>query len=349
MRVLYAGIEAENYDPRRSPSFEQVNFLGALQRMPSVSVVVHPFDRILTMGKELWNEELLHLVRREQPDILFVFMYTDECDPVILDRIRTETDTKTVAWFADDYWRFWNYSRFYAPHFTLAVTTAPQAVGWYKDEKIDNAFLSQWAANPNAYWPVTTGAERDIDVSFIGQWKRPREKMIQMLRDAGIRVEAFGLGWPAGRISREAMMDIIGRSKIMLNLNDRPSRLDPWVLGRLFFMKSRNRIVPDLHLISNVQAWWHFAEPHIHARIFELAACRAFVVSGYTKGIERYYEPDREMVFCRTNAELVEKIRYYIDRPEERDRIASAAYERTLREHTYEERFRAILNELRIS
>ena len=348
MKVLYAGIEAENYDPKRSPSFEQVNFLGALQRLPGVTVVVHPFDRMLTMGWRLWNEELMHLVRREQPEALFVFMYTDECDPVVLDRIRIETDTKTVAWFADDYWRFWNYSRLYAPHFTLAVTTAPQAVAWYRKAKLENVFLSQWGANPNAYWPVTTGAERDIEVSFIGQWKPQREETIQALRRAGVRVEAFGLGWPAGRVSREAMMDIIGRSKMTLNLNDRRSRFDPWVLGRLFFMKSRDRIVPDVHFIRNIRAWWHFVEPHIHARIFELAACRACVISGYTDGVERYYEPDREMVFYRTNAELVDKVRFYLDHPEERERIAAAAYERTLREHTYEERFRAILNELNV-
>ncbi len=346
MKVLYAGIEAENYDPKRSPSFEQVNFLGTLARMPGVSVLAHPFDRILAMGKRMWNEELWHLVKREQPEMLFVFMYTDECEPAVLERIRKETTTKTVAWFADDYWRFWNYSRIWAPYFTLAVTTAPQAVAWYKNAGIQNIFLSQWAANPNAYWPVETTGERDIDVAFIGQWKRPREEAVRALRSAGFRVEAFGLGWPSGRISPKQMMDIIGRSKMMLNLNDRPSRFDPWVLGRLFFMKSRNRIVPDRHIVRNAQAWWHFAESHIHARIFELAACGACVVSGYTAGVEQYYEPDREMAFFRTHAELVEKVRYYLERPEERERMARAAYERTLREHTYEERFRAIMNEL---
>ncbi|MEY4731163.1 MAG: hypothetical protein RL681_109 [Candidatus Parcubacteria bacterium] len=346
MKILYAGIEAENYDPKRSPSFERVNFLGALQRMPDVSVVEHPFDRILTMGRRMWNEELLHIARRERPDALFVFMYTDECDPAVLDRIRNETGTKTVAWFADDYWRFWNYSRLYAPHFTLAVTTAPQAVDWYRRAGITNVFLSQWAANPNAYWPVEIGRDPDIDVSFIGQWKPPREKVIQTLLSAGIRVEAFGLGWPAGRVSREEMINIVGRSKMTLNINDRPSRFNPWVLGRLFFMKSRNRIVPDLHLMRNMEAWWHFAEPHIHARIFELAACRACVISGYTEGVERYYEPDREMVFYRTNAELVDKVRMYLDQPDERKRIAAAAYGRTIREHTYEQRFRDILNDL---
>ena len=41
----------------------------------------------------------------------------------------------------------------------------------------------------------------------------------------------------------------------------------------------------------------------------------------------------------------MEKIRFYLDRPDERDRIAEAGFKRTAREHTYESRMQEILDE----
>ena len=39
---------------------------------------------------------------------------------------------------------------------------------------------------------------------------------------------------------------------------------------------------------------------------------------------------------------MIDKIKYYSKRNEEREAIAQAGYERTLREHTYEKRFNDI-------
>ena len=39
---------------------------------------------------------------------------------------------------------------------------------------------------------------------------------------------------------------------------------------------------------------------------------------------------------------MIDKIKYYLEHNEEREAIARAGYERTLREHTYEKRFNEI-------
>jgi spore maturation protein CgeB len=46
----------------------------------------------------------------------------------------------------------------------------------------------------------------------------------------------------------------------------------------------------------------------------------------------------------KNRSDLVEQCRYFLNHPELRDRMARAGYERTLREHTYEQRFRAIFS-----
>ena len=62
-----------------------------------------------------------------------------------------------------------------------------------------------------------------------------------------------------------------------------------------------------------------------------------------------YYKENEEMVFYRSSAELVEKIKYYSERGDEREKIAEAGCQRTLREHTYKKRFEEIFKKTGIS
>ncbi|OGY97081.1 MAG: hypothetical protein A2122_00610 [Candidatus Liptonbacteria bacterium GWB1_49_6] len=367
MKILYAGLRYELYDPGRGWSFEYLNFFSTLRSLPGVEVIEHPFDRILEVGRQKFNEELFALIRRENPDLFFAFMYTDELDREILLKIKNETKTKTLAWFSDDYWRFWNYSRHWAPYFSWIVTTDAKAVERYRDAGSKNVVHSQWACNKDIFKPLDL--QKDINVSFVGQYKGPRAAVLRQLAREGINVEAFGFGWPArttgvvqparmnrsdgsggpnGKISEEKMVEIISRSKINLNLNVRPGFFAPRALARLFLKKSMNRLVPDIHLIDNIRAYLHFPTLHIHARPFELAGCRAFVISGHSGGIEDYYEKDKETVFYSSLEDLAKKIKFYLAHPEERERIAEAAYRRTLAEHTYECRFRRLFREINL-
>ena len=343
MKILYLGVHYEHYNPNQRYSFEYHNFFETFQGMPGVTVIEHSFDRILEVGKRRYNEEIMEIVMREEPDLLFVFTYTDEIDPEVLDRVRKETRTKSMAWFADDYWRFFNYSKNWAPHFDFVVTTYSRAVEWYRAAGFNNVILSQWGCNTRTYKPIDVF--KDIDVSFVGQRKSGRVKVIDGLRRANIPVEAYGSGWPNGKISQQEMLEIFSRSKICLNLTDRKSLLDPSVAARVFFKKSIARVRLDRHLIDNFRAWIHFPIIHTHARPFELAGCGAFVISGWSEDIEQYYIADKEMVFYRTTAELAEKAAYYLSHDEEREAIARAGYERTMKEHTYEARFEKIFQE----
>jgi spore maturation protein CgeB len=312
--------------------------------MAGVTTVEFPYDRILEVGKKKWNLELLDIVEREKPDLFFAFMYTEELDFATLKYIKEKTKTVSVAWFADDYWRFWNYSRHLAPYFSWVITTYSKAAEWYRKAGFQNVILSQWACNTSLYKPVEI--KKDIDVSFVGQRKSGRTKVIDALRRAGINVQCFGFGWPNGKVSHEEMLKIFGRSKICLNLTDRKSLWDPSVIGRLFFRKSISRIVPDFHFADNLKAYLHFPIIHTHARPFELAGCRAFVISGWSEDIGKYYEENKEMVFYKLNVELIEKIKYYLEHDVERERIARAGYDRTIKEHTYEKSFKEIFSKI---
>ncbi|MBI1975149.1 MAG: glycosyltransferase [Parcubacteria group bacterium] len=342
MKIVYSGIQHNYYDLRKGLTFEYQNFYSSLKNFPGVELVEYPCDLIVKIGKKAWNEGLLELVKKEKPDLFFAFMYSEEFDKKVLDEVKKITTS--VGWFADDHWRLYNYSRSYAPHFTWVVTTWSKAPNEYARCGIRNVIRSQWACNASAWKPVAV--PKDIDVSFVGQKNRSRERLVHLLNRAGFNVYVRGFGWPGGVLPKDEMLSVFSRSKINLNLNNPIPLFAKKSIGRLFFKPDMNRYVPDWYLVSNVRTWFHMRTPQIKARLFELAGCGAFVVSGYADDLGRYYRENEEMVFYRSPRELVEKVRYYLSREDERARIAHAAYERTIRDHTYEKRFQELFQKI---
>ena len=75
------------------------------------------------------------------------------------------------------------------------------------------------------------------------------------------------------------------------------------------------------------------------ARAFTAMGLGAFYLTFPNRGVEQMFEPGRELVLFRTPDEMVEKIRYYLARDDERALIAAAAKKKVLAEHTYQRRF----------
>ena len=82
-------VIADDERPARS-------FLGALLRS---------FDDVVVVAEAASGLEAVAAIERERPDIVFFFMYSDELDPKFLEELKKYT--VSVAWFADDSWRFY--------------------------------------------------------------------------------------------------------------------------------------------------------------------------------------------------------------------------------------------------
>jgi spore maturation protein CgeB len=65
--------------------------------------------------------------------------------------------------------------------------------------------------------------------------------------------------------------------------------------------------------------------------LFEAAACGAAVLTDVWEGLDTFYRPGAEMIFCRTTADVLASLELS---DVELGRIARAARERTLAEHT---------------
>jgi spore maturation protein CgeB len=87
--------------------------------------------------------------------------------------------------------------------------------------------------------------------------------------------------------------------------------------------------------------------PHIRksmsARMYTAVGCGAFYMCQYVAGIEDVLIPGREIVTFRSDDEMIDMIRYYLRRDEERRRISEAGKLRVLTDHTYEVRARQMI------
>jgi hypothetical protein len=80
----------------------------------------------------------------------------------------------------------------------------------------------------------------------------------------------------------------------------------------------------------------------VNLRTFEIAISGNFQLMQYTPCVEEYFEIDKEIVCWKNKKELFEKIQYYLENEDERERIAKNGYNKAKNEHTWTKRFEII-------
>lgn len=325
-------------DPARGHSFEFTNFWSSLQRFPGIETELFPFDEIeAATGREEMNRALLRRVHEWEPDLVFFFMFTDEFDPDVVDKVTARTTT--LNWFADDHWRFQIYSRKWAPHLTWVATTDSKAPERYRKAGYMNVIKTQWACNHHTYHPLEV--ERDLDVTFVGQPHGDRRETIDRIGSAGLRVDVWGFGWESGRLSQEQMIETFSRSKINLNLSNASRQVTPRGIAGLVLERRGRLVWPKFgRITANIREFRAKGRDQIKGRNFEIPGCRGFLITTEVEGLEEYFRYEEEIVVFRSVAELIEKMEHYLGHDTEREAIAAAGHRRTIRDHTYERRFR---------
>ncbi len=77
-------------------------------------------------------------------------------------------------------------------------------------------------------------------------------------------------------------------------------------------------------------------------RLYETTGVGTFLITDYKDNLGELFEIGKEVESYKSVEECVEKIKFYLTHDSERERIARAGQERTLREHTYEQRMREL-------
>lgn len=350
LKILFCGLKYDYGRPERGLSFEYQNFYDVLRQMDGVQAEGFFIDeKILEVGRDAMNPWLIKIVEETKPDLLFCFLFTEEIKKETISYITKHTKTKTFNWFADDHWRLPVYSRYWAPLFTLVSTTDSQAPAKYKSYGITNVIKTQWAANPFLYKPAQ-GSNESYKITFVGKNYGNREDYINLLKSANLPVQGFGNGWGSGFVSQEKMLEIFSFSKINLNFTETPymtAKDRVKILAKLVVKKELGQYKFSGHrLIDNLKSAIGTQRRQIKGRTFEVPACGGFLLTGDADNLRDYYADGKEVVIFKDKQDMAEKCKYYLAHESERQAIAKAGYERTIKEHTYVDRFKEIFKAL---
>jgi len=345
MKILYVSKKYDYGKPELGLSYEYQHFYQGLLKMDGGSheILFFPVDDMKLKGLDL-DKEFSRFAFEERPQ--FILFSAGGISRELIRKASESKDIVTALDTADDHWMFYTINRYIAFDFNWVLTTDPLAIKKYHKIGYKNVIFTPQGCNPDFFKPLNL--PKIYDVSFVGRPHGIRKKMINKLRRKGIKVACFGEGWPSGHISYNDFVKVISQSKI--NLNFSQSSGIWWKQLALLFVHRKDRKIrlnTPRQFFDNLQAFWpSLTAPQIKGRLFEIPCCGGFELTSYTLGLEGLYEIGKEIECFRNFKELVQKIRYYLEHEEEREAIAKAGYERTLRDHTWEKRFKSVFKKI---
>lgn len=349
MKILFCGLKYEYGVPTRGLSFEYYNFYDTLFKMENGkhSVLHFPFDVYYReLGQKGMNRKLLEYIENFKPDLVFFFLFNDEFLKEVLLHIKNDLKITTFNWFADDHWRFYNFSRFWAPYFSFVSTTDQNAIRKYHKYGIYNVIQTQWGFNHFLY-QIPSDFDFDnikykYELTFVGQNHSNRAKFVEHLKINGIKISCFGRGWETGRITFDEMLNVFRSSRINLNFSRASGGFKLRSLASLFLTRrcdQKIRFQNLLRLPQNISATIHRFGKQIKGRIFEIPGSGGFLLTENVENISDYFLPEKEISVFDSPDDLLAKVKYYLSNESLRKEIAYHGFKRAIREHTYEQRF----------
>ncbi|MCB9307754.1 MAG: glycosyltransferase [Lewinellaceae bacterium] len=231
----------------------------------------------------------LRIIKEKQPDCVLVHLNPD--DP--FGKYRTGWDVFLKA----------------IPEYDVHFVARIQSIEEYNQYGAKNVYVFDRSYSKNLHRPLdlpfNERTKYEVSVGFIGSHADDRADKIAHLIKNGIPVCVYGDGWK-------------GKShwKTIQSCHRGPSRYAEE------YVKTINGMGIALHFLR------HENRDEQDSRTFEIPACGAFMLAERSGKHEMFFKENEEAVFFDTADELLEKARYYLDRPEERAHIAAAGRRR---------------------
>jgi len=344
MKILFISNRYKRGEPERGPNYGYHNFYDALLKMNNAGNQVIFFgvdEALISLGEnqKIVKEKLFKIISEEKPQLVF-FLEGELAQSTLreMKNMAEKVNAKTLWWVSDDSWMFDAISKKIAPYFHWVVTADSMSFKKYQKIGYKNVIHSQYGCNHFYY--KKQDLPKIYDVTFIGQPHSVRGRMVKKLKEAGINVQCWGYGWPSGVLAQEDMPKVFSQSKINLNFNMSSGSLLK-KFGSIFLKHRGERGERKLKINNpknwpdNFKSFLGSLRPQIHCRSFEVLGCGGFLLTDDADNFKDYYQNGKELVIFKNFKDLVKKIKYYLNHEQEREIIARAGYERTMKDHTY--------------
>ena len=305
--------------------FEAPEFNQAYESLKGLRVTTDRLSYLQNSFLNVVSQSVLAKVETFEPDLVLA-MAQAPLNHQALKRLRRDGVT-TAMWFVEDF-RLFTYWKSFAPLYDVFAVIQKEpfleelaAIGQ------PNGVYLPLAALPDFHKPVelTPVDQRKFgsDISFMGAGYPNRRLAFRELVNRDFKI--WGTEWEGDHVL-EPLVQMKG------------ARVSPEDCVKIF-----NATTINLNLHSSVQAeelvtGGDFVNP----RTFELAACGAFqLVDNRSLMAEAFDEG--ELASFTSMAELIEKVDYFLEKPQDRQAVADKSRARVLKDHTYQNRMRTLL------
>jgi hypothetical protein len=196
--------------------------------------------------------------------------------------------------------------------YDLVVSSFPPTVELFRHKGITSE-LNRLAFEPNVLSCVGT-EQRVFDVTFIGSFHRMHSRRTALLNDLCARfpsIKVWGHGidhLPSSSPIRKSYMG------------------EAW--GRdMYHILAQSKMTLNHH--GNVPSYAN------NFRLFESTGMGTLLITDWKENLHEMFEPGKEVVAYHSLDDCAELIDYYLRHDDEREAIARAGQERTLRDHTF--------------
>jgi hypothetical protein len=290
---------------------------------PSYKSLFHRVDDRLVMGPLTFafNQQLIERAHVFRSDLIFVYNGSHVL-PSTLKTLRQTLPTTLLVQYCNDnpfssaadrlLWRHIRESvPTYDAHFVYRHSNIADVVAHGgRNAHLLRAYYIP--ANDYRQEPSATNERLRSDVLFAGHYESDaRLEALEQVAGLPVRMNLFGGGWAAAHARLRPGSPLA-----------RFFPINPVVGADYRMAISGTKIA--LCFLSKLN------EDTYTTRNFQIPAMRTFMLSEYTPDLASLYEEGKEAEFFRSQEELVDKVRYYLQHESEREEIARAGHRRVL-------------------
>lgn len=273
-------------NPHLGTTSAYFNIVGSLMSSDDYDVKVYHYDEYVYDNGQPIDGFLLNTFMFDKPDYLVVSFYPFE-DPRNV-RLETLSEIKKMGIPVIFIW--FDFGHHHLRQLAQHVTAAG-SLGVIVDtcDIPEGSFMHMWV--PQDEQVFKPGNKKDIDVSFVGTVGHYNTRLKYISYILSHRHLHVSGGQREHRLTIDEYAETLQRSKISLNFPDKPD--------------------------GTIQA---------KCRIYESMLCKSMLLEKENSAISRWFTPMEDYIPFSTEQDLLEKINYFLNHEEERNKIVENAF-----------------------
>ena len=205
--------------------------------------------------------------------------------------------------------------------YDLVISSLPNLVGYFRKLGIPSE-LNRLAFEPKILEKLEDSDRGTVSVSFVGSLSLSHATRVRWLeyicQQTDVRVWGNGIDG----LSKDSAIHRFYKGKA-------------WGI-EMYRILHQSKITLNHHIDVAVS----YAN---NMRLYEATGVGALLITDWKENLHKMFVQGKEIVAYRSPEECVELIQYYLEHDDEREAIAHAGQQRTLREHTYYHRMQELV------